>query len=400
MRHPQYNPDGALNLGVAHNSLLQEVIFKKSKECLVIEPNDVNYGSSQGSRELRSKMISLLTKYFKPHFPLEEAHITCQPGASSSVNQLLMSITDKDDYVMIPTPYYGAFDTDVSVNTGAHILPVKCHTVDDLNVSMDRLEEVYQSAISEGKRVVSILICNPYNPVGRCYTLDDIHTFLRFASDHNLHACFDEIYALSSFGHVLEGTENPFKSVLSIDYSLFIDPALVHVIYGLSKDFAINGYRVGFIIDQFNKELAASIARSGIFSYISTITDRFVCNFLADEEWIEKYLENNRKELALAYKRATQYLDKHNIRYIPAVAGHFLMIDLLPYISNQYDGPITFNEEKRFLDSMLDCGVYLAPGIVYHTETPGLFRMTFSISWDIMQEGLDKLEKLLTMKST
>lgn len=87
---------------------------------------------------------------------------------------------------------------------------------------------------------------------------------LRFCSKHTLHF-ISEVYALSTFGHLLlpdsSTARDPFISVLSIpNLKGLIDPKLVHVIYGLSKDFCMNGLRVGFIIDQFNKELQSGLS--------------------------------------------------------------------------------------------------------------------------------------------
>lgn len=97
----------------------------------------------------------------------------------------------------------------------------------------------------------------------RCYSRHDLETLLSFASKHNLHYISDEIYALSSFSHLIDTSkEDPFHSILSINYKDYIDPNLVHVIYGMSKDFAINGFRVGFIITQFNEPLRLALMRS------------------------------------------------------------------------------------------------------------------------------------------
>lgn len=182
---------------------------------------------------------------------------------------------------MLPGPYYGAFDLDISVHTGVNIIEVFPHGISDTIIDCDELERVYQLAKSEGKKVTSILVTNPDNPLGRyaiaeinddnatheliyrCYSRQDLEKLLNFASKHNLHYISDEIYALSSFSHLIDtSNQDPFHSILSINYKDFIDPNLVHVIYGMSKDFAINGFRVGFIITQFNEPLRLALMRS------------------------------------------------------------------------------------------------------------------------------------------
>lgn len=208
-------------------------------------------------------MQEFITRHFHPYYPLDPDHMFAQTGAGASVNQLLMAVADPGDYCMIPGPYYGMFDLDISVHTGVNIFSIYLHQKNGLkvmSVDMDLLDATYSNAKSDGKRITSMIITNPENPVGRCYSKKDIETLLRFGSKYHIHLVFDEIYALSSFSHLLDETQDdPFISVLSLPYKDFIDPSLVHVIYGLSKDFAVNGFRVGYIIDQFNGPLKQTL---------------------------------------------------------------------------------------------------------------------------------------------
>lgn len=112
-------------------------------------------------------MFNFFDKHFKPHYPLQANDIFAQTGAGASVNQLYQIIADEGDYCIIPAPYYGAFDFDVSVNTGVKIIKVYPHNLTDITVDGEELERVYQQATNEGKRITSILITNPDNPLGR-----------------------------------------------------------------------------------------------------------------------------------------------------------------------------------------------------------------------------------------
>lgn len=209
-------------------------------------------------------MQEFFTRHFKPYYPLNWTDISIQTGAGASINQLFMSIADLGEYCLVPTPFYGAFEYDVSVNTGIKIFPVYLHTggLEDMSIDSKQLEAYYQQAKSENKNVTSMLITNPENPLGKCYSKKDIEAILSFADQHNIHVVFDEIYALSTYSQLLEDKTDPFISVLSLPYKDLIDPALVHVLYGLSKDFAVNGFRVGYIISQFNEPLKQALGRS------------------------------------------------------------------------------------------------------------------------------------------
>ncbi|KAI8064319.1 pyridoxal phosphate-dependent transferase [Gilbertella persicaria] len=385
------NEPGFINLGVAHNDLLQNMISDKLKKCVEIKEEDFNYGLPMGSVKLRVLVADFLNRHFVPYYPLKEHHIFVETGAGASIYQLIMNISDIGDYCMIPVPYYGAFDLDVGVHTGVRILEAHVHDPYTMRVDEEELKIIYQEAINAGKKMTSILITNPSNPSGRCYSRKDLDVFLKFASTHQLHVIFDEIYALSSYSHFVDASKpDPFVSILSIDYETVIDPSLVHVIYGMSKDFAMNGFRIGFIIDQFNEPLKTSLMCSAHFSYISSLTDRMLCNFFSDETWVDKYIVANRKELAVTYEKTTGFLRKNGIEFIPGEAGHFFMINTRSFLNKK---DVTLDDEKRIWRNMINRGVYVVPGYAFHTHMSGYFRLTFALPWDILKLGLERMVK-------
>lgn len=71
--------------------------------------------------------------------------------------------------------------------------------------------------------------------------------FAKFCGLNKLHLISDEIYAKSVFVDPTIPTATPFSSILTLDTADLIDPTLVHVLYGASKDFCANGLRLGFV---------------------------------------------------------------------------------------------------------------------------------------------------------
>lgn len=98
----------------------------------------------------------------------------------------------------------------------------------------------------------------------------------------------------------------------------------------------------------------------------------------------------NRCALAESYSRTTEFLTLHNIDYLEAEAGPFMMIDLGPHFNES-----SFEYEKTLMHRMLDQGVYLAPGFAFHTHRPGFFRLTFALPWNELHAGLNKLLKAI-----
>lgn len=125
--------------------------------------------------------------------------------------------------------------------------------------AVTRYEEAFLQARETGVTARALLICNPHNPLGRCYPRETLEALLQFCQKYQLHLISDEVYALSVYDDA-DSTDG-FVSVLSIDpVPLGVDPALIHVLYGMSKDFAASGLRLGCLISRNERFLQAVLS--------------------------------------------------------------------------------------------------------------------------------------------
>lgn len=76
---------------------------------------------------------------------------------------------------------------------------------------------------------------------------ETLKEFVSFCGKNQLHFISDEIYAKSTFSNFTIPTPTPFFSTLALDHRGVADPSLIHVLYGVSKDFCANGLRLGFV---------------------------------------------------------------------------------------------------------------------------------------------------------
>lgn len=82
----------------------------------------------------------------------------------------------------------------------------------------------------------------------------------RFCAANDLHLISNEIYARSVFDAKRSPPLPAFVSILSLNLKDIIDPDLVHVVYGASKDFCANGLRLG-VLQTRNNGVLESVAR-------------------------------------------------------------------------------------------------------------------------------------------
>lgn len=91
----------------------------------------------------------------------------------------------------------------------------------------------------------ALIVCNPCNPIGQCYTREALEECLRFCQSEDLHFISDEMYALSVFDSPDVTSPVPFVSAMSLDTNAIgCDMARVHTVWSASKDFGSSGLRL------------------------------------------------------------------------------------------------------------------------------------------------------------
>ena len=103
--------------------------------------------------------------------------------------------------------------------------------------------------------------------------------------------------------------------MLSIDPAGIIDAGRVHVLYGMSKDFSANGFRLGALVSQNNRQVLEGLGAVSHFAWPSVLADRAWTAILNDEGFLRRWLATNRQRLGDQYRRATDLLKQHGIRY-------------------------------------------------------------------------------------
>lgn len=103
------------------------------------------------------------------------------------------------------------------------------------------------STTAHPERIKGVVLTNPNNPLGKCYTRDVLREILQFCDVNGMHLISDEVYAMSRLQSV--NCFQPFISALSLlddDLSATLAALLprVHVIWSMSKDFGCSGIRM------------------------------------------------------------------------------------------------------------------------------------------------------------
>lgn len=303
---------------------------------------------------------------------------------------------------MIVAPYYHGFDVIFGMQNGVVPVTVTVPLEDALSLKeMDYLETAYQSSTVPIKAVV---FCNPHNPLARCYPREVLEAYCHFCEKHDLHLMSDEIYAMSTFPSTDVPAPEPFVSALSLDLaSMGVNPGRLHVLYGMSKDFNSNGFRIGTLVSQHNPFLLRAMGVSAIFNLVSSPADVLWATLLNDEDYLPVFLKKNRKALREAYEHLAGWLKFHGIPSAPANAGHFLMADWREVLLDiKYVQLLSIEEkddirarEKKLFGLFAANKVLTLAGSTLHAPEGGWFRMTFAIRRDYLDVALQRMESAL-----
>lgn len=111
---------------------------------------------------------------------------------------------------------------------------------------MNRYEEALVASKKDGVCIRGLILCHPHNPLGRCYPQETLIKFMQLCSKYEIHLICDEVYALSVY-EVSDPEAFKFESTLSLETESYISSSYFHLLYGMSKDMAASGVRLGCI---------------------------------------------------------------------------------------------------------------------------------------------------------
>lgn len=358
---------GVILLAVAENKLCWSRLKPRVEAALRSVPDwTANYGPMDGRPPLKQALARFIDRRIvrddRPR--VKEDHVSCAAGAAACLNNLFLSICEAGDAVLIPAPYYAAFDADLGAICDLRRVPVRLRK-GDFALTRSSLDAAYDAA--GGAR--ALLLTNPHNPTGRCLTADELRLAVDWCEAKKMHLVSDEVYALSTLR-----SDRPFVSLGRVVRGALGDRR--HVVWGLSKDFGMSGLRFGCVWTQ-NERVLQALGTAAMFGAVPGVCQAMVTELLLDDAFCDDYLRANAVALRLSCASCAAALDALGLPYYAPAAGMFLWCDLsslLPMFGG--DG---WAAEERLYDALrAEIRVILTPGAAQHAAEPGWFRICYA----------------------
>ncbi|CAK9312487.1 unnamed protein product [Citrullus colocynthis] len=375
--HPTRNPTGIIQMGLAENKLCYDLLdewMENNPDALGLRRNGVSvfrelalFQDYHGLPAFKKVLVELMEEIRGKKVRFDMNKLVLTAGATSANEILMFCLAEPGEAFLVPTPYYPGFDRDLKWRTGVRIIPIQCSSSNGFRITAAAMEEARERAQKLKLRVKGVLITNPSNPLGTTLSCKELNLVVNFATANAIHIVSDEIYSATVF------SSPNFQTIM--DQRLQKSPIWerIHVVYSLSKDLGLPGFRVGMIYSN-NPKVVAAATKMSSFGLVSSQTQYLVSQMLGDTKFRENYMTEMKMRIRKRKGMLELGLRKAGIRCLKGNAGLFCWVDmrhLLKYPSFQQEMEVW----KRIL---CEVGLNVSPGSACHCSEPGWFRMCFA----------------------
>ena len=374
------NPNGFVNFGSAQN-YLSKPDLNDFLPTIHHDSADAEYRPFTGTDSCKTAIAAHLETYCRTSISHEQ--IILGNGLISLLEALAVAICNRGDRVLVPAPVFPGLVKALRLRTGAEVELIQTHEEDDFRVT----PELVASALEEsrdGQPIKAILLCSPGNPMGHVYSHEELREFVRIAEQANIALIVDEVYAMSCF------TDVEFES--AIDFG----SRSVFVLGGLSKDFGVAGYAVGWLHGT-NDRIMASVASQSHFYRLATPAQRATEQILSPE-WTASYLPNHQRRITENFRFTKDFLGESGVTTLDAQAGLCAVLDLRSFLNSEEvaSSEVASDEAaelKLYRYLLDDHRVHLSPSVGFFWNQAGLFRICVTTDEQTLREGLRRIRE-------
>ncbi len=350
--------------------------FIKEAAKKAIDDNYSYYSPVPGYPELLNAIVNKLKR--DNNLEYQPGQIVVSNGAKHSLANVIQVVVDKGDEVIVPAPYWVTYVDLVNYSEGINVV-IETSVESDFKITPEQLE----AAITPKTR--AFLFSSPSNPTGSVYSREELKAFAAiFARHPNIIIISDEIYE-----HIIYG-----KSFESIAQFPEIRDRVV-IINGVSKSYAMTGYRIGFMAgplwiakacnklqSQFTSgpNSPAQIASVAAFNHDGTEIRKMVIQF------------EKRRDLVMAM-----------LEEIPGLKtskpdGAFYVFPECSSYFGKSDGEMIIRNSDDFCFYLLSKGhVGVVSGDAF--GAPGCFRLSYAASEELLVKALTRIREALAKLS-
>lgn len=331
------------------------------------------YTAASGITELKSAICKKLSK--DNGLAYNNSQIVISNGAKHSLYNALMAICNPGDEVIVPVPYWVSYPELVKLADGVPVL-VDTPEEDNFKYTKERL----MKAITP--KTKAIILNSPNNPTGVVYTKEEMIMIAELAEVHDFIIISDEIYEKLIYGDVIH------YSIAALSDSIKERTILIN---GLSKAYAMTGWRIGYTAS--NEKIAKIMAN--IQSH-GTSNPNSIAQY-ASVEALNGPQDTVKKMKVEFEKRRNYMVNKinsiNNISCKMPDGAFYVMVNISKLKGQKLHGYL-IKDSADLCNALLEkANVAAIPGSGFGADD--FIRLSYATSMEIIQKGLERIEEFL-----
>jgi len=338
-----------------------------------IRQNQTRYTPAGGTDALKDAILEKLRG--ENHLNYQRNQIVVSNGGKHSFYNLAQVLWEDGDEVIVPAPYWVSFPEMVRLSGAS---PVIVHTTVENGFKL--APQQIAAAVTRNTR--ALVLNSPSNPTGSAYTRPELEALAEAALKHNLLIITDEIYEKIVFDGFRQ------HSIASLDPEV---QRHCVVINGVSKAYAMTGWRIGYLAAP--PEIAAAVLK---LQGQSTSNPCSISQAAA--------IEALRGPQATVEQRVREFQTRRDnllkrLEHMPGVTCHkpvgtfYSFPDFSGVFGKRYNGG-TIDGSLALTEYLLhEAKVGLVPGVAFGADAHA--RISFATSLETLSRGLDRIADAL-----
>ena len=333
-----------------------------------IEENFTHYTANQGIPELISSIIEKFERDNGLRFERSQILVSC--GAKHSIYNVLQAICNPGDEVVIPAPYWVTYPEIVKLVDAKPVI-VQTTAAEHFKISAAQLRKAINA------KTKAFIFNSPGNPTGSVYSQGEIEELADVVRDSGVFVISDEIYEKVVYDGARHFSMGSIKQIKD----------QVITVNGVSKAFAMTGWRIGYLGAAIPVAEAAAKVQSQVTSNATSVSQRAAATALsAPSEDVQKMVEEfcRRRDFAL-----------NEISKIPGIemqepkGAFYLFPSLKSFIGKRMNGTLIKDDMELANFLLKEEHVAVVPGCGFGAKNH--VRISYACSMKELEKGLSRI---------
>jgi len=305
----------------------------------------------------------------------KEDQIVVSTGAKQALTNALLALVSDGDEVIIPTPCWVSYIDMVNLAGGVPVL-LETKESEGFQLNIDAL----RSVVTE--KTKAIIINTPNNPTGATYDYTRLKALGELAIEKDFYIISDEVYEKL----VYEKAQHICVASISEEIK-----ARTVVVNGLSKAYAMTGWRLGFSASAKEIARAMNTIQGHVTSATSSITQKAALEALTGDQGSVEYMR-------VSFDERRKYIveklnSMENVSCLNSTGAFYVMPNVSAFYGKAYNG-MEINNSFDLCNFLLEeANIAIVPGGAF--EAPDNIRISYSNSMENIIEGMDRMERAL-----